>query len=208
MFRRTKMKKMFEAMRSALANPKWDGLLVANQGDFLVMDRAEIEGYATPLSEYLWFVRDASTWLTRLYVHPTEIAAVSSALLVHSENPRWPIFHVTASGCREIDQSRVLALTGRLDYRVLGSTVLHQGKLIAWIDMDRDERSASQPVHVRFRSEVELSLEQLSALRSIARWEVPRRYGSQAFPASLVLDDESLVRRIELRKRDVELVLG
>ena len=51
-------------------------------------------------------------------------------------------------------------------------------------------------------------VENVYRLQFINTDEVPRRYGSQAFPASLVLDDESLVRRIELRKRDVELVLG
>lgn len=202
------MKMLFEAMQAALAKEKFSGLLVTNQQDFLMLDRSEIEGYATPLSEYLWFVRDCSTWLARLYVHEDESQNVKTALRVHEDNASWPIFHLTARGCKEIDAAKACELTDRLDYRIHGDAVLHYGKVIARMDIERETSRGASPVHVRFRSEIGLSLEEMSALRCIARGETRKRFGNMAFLGSMVLDDASLVQKIQERKRDVELVLG
>ena len=59
------MKVMLDAMRAKLAEEKHSGMLVAHKGDFELHDRSEIQEFATPMSEYLWFVRPTGTWLAR-----------------------------------------------------------------------------------------------------------------------------------------------
>lgn len=202
------MKVMIDAMRNALAEEKNSGMLVAYKGDFWVHDCSEIDGYATPLSEFLWFVRPTGTWLSRLYVHQTEHDRVDAAMSVHETHQEWPMFHVTAMGCKLVHVSQIRRLTRRMDYKVLGDAVLHLGSAIACLEMNRTTEVPGAPVDVLFRSSGELSLEQISALRTIGFGEVVKRYGCFCGVNSMVLDGRRLFDVISARKGDLELALG
>lgn len=202
------MKVMLDAMRAKLAEEKHSGMLVAHKGDFELHDRSEIQEFATPMSEYLWFVRPTGTWLARLYVHQTEHDRVDAAMSVHSPHQQWPMFHVSSSGCHEVGVSEIRRLTRRMDYKVLGDAVLYRGESIAIVQIQRVTEDSRSPVSVNFLSSGDLPLEQLSALRTIGFGEVVRRFGVFCGVESMLLDGSRLVDAISGRKSDLELAIG